>query len=1287
MRERLGGLFCVLVLIGLACAATAVTVRAAASPAALYAYADGTAEPGPANDFCQALLTSEATSTGCGLAAALETAADGGTVYLGTPASAGSYVGNWTVTKSVTIEPASAGTGATLSGNSGNAEGCATDSCAGPVLDLPPRESGQLTLRLSGVTIERAANSGANGGGISNQGNVVVISDATFTGDKAESGGAIDSSGAASVTVTNSSFTNNTANDNGGAIDSMAGSVSLSVANSTFAGNATLGAGGAIWTAASGEAAITRSTFTGNSASFGGGAIGSSPASGSLAVNITDSTFDANAGGHHGGAVSNGTSTLTSDSALTISDSTFTGNSISGDGGAIDNGDDSNGTLTIDGSTFSGNSATADGGAIDSGDNESSGGLAELTVERGTTFAGNSAQDGGAIDSHDFAFVGTGGASVSGATFVNNFASHDGGAIDNADNGADATPLAVTRSTFSANSATLDGGALDNGDNFGAAAAAVTGSTFAGDSAALGGEIANPLTPTSPPNQVQLAADVIAGSCVPGDGLAGGAGFDVTSDASCLSAPTDVFDPGLSAELGPLAYNGGPTRTIALEPGNPAIGIVPPGSCPASDVRGVPLAGGAHCDAGAVETPTPLAIAVPSATITYGQPAPLTPGYAGFVLAQTPSSLGAEAGCHTDRPVNGAGTYAVVCTGAKNATTDSAGAPDTDYVFSYPATTLVVDKADQSIAFGLPPANPAVGEAFGLQSATATSGLPVLFSVDPSTANACSIGADGVTVSFLHAGSCVIDASQPGNANYNPAPQAQQRITIAAHVQTIAFSSTPPARLTVGDSYTPRATGGGSGNPVVFSIGPTARGVCSLDEDGRTVTLDRAGICVINANQAGTGDYAAAATQQQRIKVRPGTQAIWTDFQTGTIRVENTDGAVATLFGGEANPTGVAIDPAAGAIYWSDAGTGQIRVGHLDGHGAPRTLFAGESAPTGVAVDPVHHVIFWTDYDTNWNVNQPGSVRMGRLAPSGWSAIGRASTLFSGQHQPLGVTVDPQRDAIYWSDGSGQIQVGFLDRARAAASGSSLRLFAGQSKPSGLALNPANRTLFWSNNGNGTIMKGKINAGGNQAQGRAVAAFQGEDSDPFGIAIDPLQHRLYWTDYNHKRSNRNPGTIRAGSLTAPARNATTVFSRESGPAFLALLHSPVPLTRPALSRSSAPNPLLTCSRGTWAPDLPSAFFYQAPQTFTYVWTLNGAQLPHADSPTYAPRQGGSYTCTVIATNSAGSGAQTSKPAGVSPENDLTRRRSPDAARSLRRRLAGGPSNPPAVVFAREDDGR
>ena len=159
----------------------------------------------------------------------------------------------------------------------------------------------------------------------------------------------------------------------------------------------------------------------------------------------------------------------------------------------------------------------------------------------------------------------------------------------------------------------------------------------------------------------------------------------------------------------------------------------------------------------------------------------------------------------------------------------------------------------------------------GSATLTATgggSGNPVVFSVDASSGSGvCNVsGANGATVNYAAAGSCVIDADQAGNASYAAAPQVTATITVGKASQSISFTSSPPSPAVSGGSYTSAATGGGSGNPVVFSIdSSSAARACTLN--GGTVSFTGAGKCVIDANQAGNADYSAAPQVQQSFTI------------------------------------------------------------------------------------------------------------------------------------------------------------------------------------------------------------------------------------------------------------------------------------------------------------------------------------------------------------------------------------------------------------------------------------
>lgn len=99
-----------------------------------------------------------------------------------------------------------------------------------------------------------------------------------------------------------------------------------------------------------------------------------------------------------------------------------------------------------------------------------------------------------------------------------------------------------------------------------------------------------------------------------------------------------------------------------------------------------------------------------------------------------------------------------------------------------------------------------------------------------------------------------------------------------------AISFTGPGSGTYGGSAALTATGGGSGNPVVFSVDPSSTsGVCAVSgTNGATVTYTGTGSCMIDANQAGGNGYAASPQVQQTIAVSPAPLTITASSSTMT---------------------------------------------------------------------------------------------------------------------------------------------------------------------------------------------------------------------------------------------------------------------------------------------------------------------------------------------------------------------------------------------------------------------
>ena len=332
----------------------------------------------------------------------------------------------------------------------------------------------------------------------------------------------------------------------------------------------------------------------------GGGGIESGPYLGGPAgtLTVTNSTVSNNDGGRDGGGIwiSGGTAAITG--------STITGNSVPDIGGGI--GGNGTFTLTVTGSTISGNFASLGGGILAAGN-----GTAAITD---TTVSGNTAQSGGGG-----VYFGTKNAStLANSTVANNQVpayGRGGAGILVADRSA----ATVVNSTIAGNTA----GGLTNGGGiyvasgstlFAGGTLTLLNSTVASNqTAGAGGGLWIGATRT----QVRLANTIVAGNTTATTGpdvtgpLLSTSAYNLIGDGSGASGLINgtngnqvgtVASP-IDPRLGPLQDNGGPTWTMALLPGSPALNAGDPSQLGTKDQRGVVRTGGvsigAYQDSGA----------------------------------------------------------------------------------------------------------------------------------------------------------------------------------------------------------------------------------------------------------------------------------------------------------------------------------------------------------------------------------------------------------------------------------------------------------------------------------------------------------------------------------------------------------------------------------------------------------------------------------------------------------------------------------------------------------------
>ncbi len=185
------------------------------------------------------------------------------------------------------------------------------------------------TVTVTGVTFSTNTTK-VNGGGIYNLSGSLTVTGSTFSDNTATglagNGGGIASGVSATLTVSTSTFTDNSATLDGGGIrtDGLA-----TVSDSTFDGNEAtdgLGSGGGIYNLGY-SLTVTGSTFSNNSAGLSGGGISNADD-----LTVINSTFAANSSAY-GGGIAN--ATLLGSSDATIVNSTLSGNSASSSGGGL----------------------------------------------------------------------------------------------------------------------------------------------------------------------------------------------------------------------------------------------------------------------------------------------------------------------------------------------------------------------------------------------------------------------------------------------------------------------------------------------------------------------------------------------------------------------------------------------------------------------------------------------------------------------------------------------------------------------------------------------------------------------------------------------------------------------------------------------------------------------------------------------------------------------------------------------------------------------------------------
>lgn len=213
-----------------------------------------------------------------------------------------------------------------------------------------------------------------------------------------------------------------------------------------------------------------------------------------------------------------------------------------------------------------------------------------------------------------------------------------------------------------------------------------------------------------------------------------------------------------------------------------------------------------------------------------------------------------------------------------------------DYSTSTYTITLAIAAAAQVITFNNPGAKSPTAPAFA-SDALSNSGLTVTLTSE--TTGVCTVS--GLNITPVAAGTCVIIATQIGNASYSAAAPVSQTFPIDAKTpQTITFAK--PVDRTFSDTpFSSGASTDASGLTVVLtSLTPT---ICTVS--GLNIIMGSTGICQIRANQPGDGSRAPASPVEQTFIITPGPPAVVTTAATAV-------GSGAATLNGTVNTFGLA---------------------------------------------------------------------------------------------------------------------------------------------------------------------------------------------------------------------------------------------------------------------------------------------------------------------------------------------------------------------------------------------
>ncbi|HEX3737922.1 MAG TPA: hypothetical protein VHV53_10300, partial [Solirubrobacterales bacterium] len=419
--------------------------------------------------------------------------------------------------------------------------------------------------------------------------------------------------------------------------------------------------------------------------------------------------------------------------------------------------------------------------------------------------------------------------------------------------------------------------------------------------------------------------------------------------------------------------------------------------------------------------------------------------------------------------------------------------------------SVTVAKADQTITFAQP-----AGRTFGDPDfdpgATASSGLAVTYSSQ--TEAVCTIVAG--KLHLLAAGECKATAEQPGDADYNGAPDVPRAFEVAKATPTLSTAASADVALGAGSLSDTATLAGGQGTPggsVTFKLyGPDDAG-CSRSPaftDTKTVAGNgsydsadfeptEAGVYRWTASYGGDSNNdqvssaCNAANESVTVSQTPDHIAYVANSSSGTVTpIDTATDTAGTAIAVGSAPVGIAISPDGATAYVADQNSDSVTPIDTATDTAGTPIAVG-SAPVGIAISP--------DGATAYVANA-GS---GTVTPID-TATDTAGTPIAVGSNPVGIAITPDGATAYVAD-QGSASVTPIDTATDTA-GTPIPVGV---NPQAIAISPDGATAYVADQGSASVTP--IDTATDSA-GTPIAV----GATPAGIAITPDGATAYVTD-------------------------------------------------------------------------------------------------------------------------------------------------------------------------------